>query len=84
MPPVQRDSNQLLEARGAVHDLWVDEGARRLGIARRLAHTVIAALASKCAPRSVLQTAAVNVGAQRLCSRLHFAPQRGFLCLTAE
>lgn len=68
----ERDWNQLLDACGALHDLWVEEGERRHGIAERLVEATIAALVAKGAPRIVLHTAADNGAAQALFARLGF------------
>jgi len=68
----ERDWNQLLDACGALHDVWVEEGERRHGVARRLIEAAIAALRAKGAPRVVLHTAAANAGAQALFARLGF------------
>jgi ribosomal protein S18 acetylase RimI-like enzyme len=68
----ERDWNQLLDACGALHDLWVEEGERRHGVAGRLVEATVAALVAKGAPRVVLHTAAENAGAQALFARLGF------------
>jgi ribosomal protein S18 acetylase RimI-like enzyme len=68
----ERDWNQLLDACGALHDLWVEEGERRHGVAGRLVEATVAALVAKGAPRVVLHTAADNAGAQALFARLGF------------
>jgi ribosomal protein S18 acetylase RimI-like enzyme len=68
----ERDWNQLLDACGAIHDVWVEERERRRGVASALIETTIAALLAKGAPRVVLHTAAGNTGAQALFARLGF------------
>jgi ribosomal protein S18 acetylase RimI-like enzyme len=68
----ERDWNLLLDACGALHDVWVEEGERRRGVASRLVEATIAALVAKGAPRVVLGTAADNAGAQALFERLGF------------
>jgi ribosomal protein S18 acetylase RimI-like enzyme len=68
----ERDWNQLLDACGALHDLWVEEGDRRSGVASRLVDATVAALREKGAPRVVLHTAARNTAAQALFARLGF------------
>jgi len=70
----ERDWNQLLDACGALHDVWVEEPERRRGVARRLVEATIAALAAKGAPRVVLHTAAGNAAAQALFVRAGFRP----------
>ena len=68
----ERDWNQLLDACGALHDLWVEEEYRRSGVATRLVGAAIQALTDKGAPRVVLHTAAPNEAAQRFFERLGF------------
>jgi ribosomal protein S18 acetylase RimI-like enzyme len=70
----ERDWNQLLDAHGALHDLWVEEGERRRGVARALVEAVVAALVARGVPRVVLHTAARNGAAQALFARLGFRP----------
>lgn len=78
----ERDWNQLLDACGALHDIWVEESERRHGVARRLAKAVIDALETKGAPRVVLHTAAANEGAQRFFESLGF--RRTMIEMTRE
>jgi ribosomal protein S18 acetylase RimI-like enzyme len=78
----ERDWNQLLDAHGALHDLWVEEAERRHGVAARLVEAMIAALGAKGAPRVVLHTAADNAGAQALFARLGF--RRTMIEMTRE
>jgi ribosomal protein S18 acetylase RimI-like enzyme len=70
----ERDWNLLLDACGALHDLWVEEGERRRGVAQRLVEAAVAALAARGAPRVVLGAAALNTAAQALFARLGFRP----------
>jgi ribosomal protein S18 acetylase RimI-like enzyme len=70
----ERDWNQLLDACGALHDVWVEEAERRRGVASRLVEAAVAALVAKGAPRVVLHTAAGNASAQALFARLGFRP----------
>lgn len=70
----ERDWNQLLDACGALHDLWVEDEERRSGIAAALVEAVVAALRDKGAPRVVLHAAAGNEAAQALFARLGFRP----------
>ena len=67
-----RDWNQLLDACGAIHDLWVEEPVRRDGVARLLIGAAIDELEGKGAPRVVLHTAVQNTIAQRLFEQLGF------------
>jgi predicted GNAT family acetyltransferase len=70
----ERDWNQLLDACGALHDLWVEDGERGRGTGAALVLAMCAALASKGAPRVVLHAAAGNAPAQALFARLGFRP----------
>ena len=56
----ERDWNALLDAHGALHDIFVDESMRRQGVARRLVEAVRERLQGKGAPRLVLHTASKN------------------------
>lgn len=78
----ERDWNQLLDAHGAVHDVWVEEAVRRHGVASRLVEAMVAALVAKGAARVVLHTAAGNAGAQALFARLGF--RRTMIEMTRE
>ncbi len=60
-----RDWNQLLDAHGAIHDVWVEEPARKHGVARALVTEACARLKAMGAPRVVLHTASKNTRAQR-------------------
>jgi ribosomal protein S18 acetylase RimI-like enzyme len=59
-----RDWNALLDACGALHDIYVDETVRRRGLARRLVDEMTAQLAALGAPRVVLGVAWQNAAAQ--------------------
>jgi ribosomal protein S18 acetylase RimI-like enzyme len=61
-----RDWNALLDAHGALHDIYVDERARRRGVAKQLLERVAAELRARGAPRVVLHTSVKNRGAQKL------------------
>jgi GNAT superfamily N-acetyltransferase len=63
---------ELRDACGFIHDVYVDESARGGGVGRKLVEEAIRWLASKSAPRVVLGTAAPNLPAQRLFTRLGF------------
>jgi ribosomal protein S18 acetylase RimI-like enzyme len=67
-----RDWNALLDTHGALHDLYVDEPARRTGAGRGLVAEMIRRLGALGAPRVVLHTASQNAGAQRLFEALGF------------
>jgi ribosomal protein S18 acetylase RimI-like enzyme len=57
---------------GFIHDVAVDEGARRRGVATQLLQTAIAWLREHGAPRVILWSAAPNEAAQALFRRLGF------------
>lgn len=63
---------ELRAACGFVHDVYVDERARHLGIGGRLVREAIAWLEAHGAPRVVLWTATMNEDAQHLFVRLGF------------
>jgi len=67
-----RDYNELLDACGKLHDVFVDEIARGRGLGEKLVREAIRRLAEKGAPRVVLSTASQNEPAQRLFKRLGF------------
>ena len=67
-----RDWNNLLDACGELHDLFVSDGARRQGVARLLVDAVREHLREKGAPRVVLHTASKNATAR------HFFASVGF------
>ena len=77
-----RDWNALLDACGALHDIFVSEELRRQGVARRLVDAVREALRSRGAPRLVLHTASKNVAARQFFAALGF--RETMLELTAE
>jgi ribosomal protein S18 acetylase RimI-like enzyme len=57
---------ELRDEAGFIHDIAVDEPARRSGIAGRLLDAAIAWLGEQGVPRVVLWTADLNAGAQNL------------------
>ena len=67
-----RDWNSLLDACGALHDIFVLDGERRRGVASRLLEDVAVRLRARGAPRLVLSTAAGNETAQRFFERHGF------------
>lgn len=69
-----RNYNDLLDAHGKLHDVFVDEGARRRGLARTLVLAMVEALAARGVPRVVLATAVANEAAQALFASLGFRP----------
>ncbi|WP_437335909.1 N-acetyltransferase family protein [Sorangium sp. So ce394] len=77
-----RDWNSLLDAYGALHDVYVAEPARRLGAGALLLEAVIGRLRALGAPRVVLHTATQNAAAQRLFERFGF--RRTMIEMTLE
>jgi ribosomal protein S18 acetylase RimI-like enzyme len=67
-----RDWNALLDACGALHDIFVVEGERRRGVARALLNELVARFTARGAPRMILMTAIQNAGAQALFERQGF------------
>lgn len=63
---------ELREPAGFIHDVLVDEGSRRAGVAEALIQAAMNWLREAGAPRVVLWTAAQNEMALRLFSRLGF------------
>jgi GNAT superfamily N-acetyltransferase len=77
-----RSWKELRERCGFIHDVVVDESARRAGIATRLLESAADWLAAKGAPRVVLWTAEKNPVAQKLFARLGF--RRTMIEMTRE
>jgi len=77
-----RDWNSLLDACGALHDIFVEEASRRAGTGEALVEAVVAELRRRGAPRVVLSTAVQNTTAQRLFERLGF--RRTMIEMTRE
>lgn len=69
-----RDWVRLLDAHGAVHDVFVDEAHRRRGVARVLMRATVDALVARGAERVVLSTAVPNESARALFAELGFRP----------
>jgi len=67
-----RDWARLLDAHGAIHDLFVDGRFRRRGVASALMRAGIEALKQKGAKQVVLSSATPNAEAQALFERLGF------------
>jgi ribosomal protein S18 acetylase RimI-like enzyme len=70
----ERDWNLLLDAHGAIHDVFVREDARRGGSGRALVDGLVKELTRLGAPRVVLSTMVGNVAAQALFQRCGFRP----------
>lgn len=77
-----RDWNSLLDACGALHDIFVLEAERRHGVASRLLEDVALRFKARGAPRFVLSTAAGNETAQRFFERHGF--RRTMIEMTRE
>ena len=73
---------ELREMAGFIHDVFVEDGSRRLGIARLLLESAFEWLKAHGAPRVMLWTAEQNVSAQRLFASLGF--RRTMLEMTRE
>jgi ribosomal protein S18 acetylase RimI-like enzyme len=69
---VERDWARLLDAHGAVHDIFVDAKFRRRGIASELMRAGIEALEKKGAKQVVLSSATQNAEAHALFEKLGF------------
>ena len=69
-----RDWNLLLDAHGAVNDVFVAEEARRGGAGRRLIDALVTTLEQHGAARIVLSTLVTNEPAQRLFRACGFRP----------
>lgn len=67
-----RSYNELLDACGKLHDVYVDEAARGRGLGEKLVREVVRRLTEKGAPRVLLLTAIQNEAAQRLFEKLGF------------
>jgi len=63
---------ELRDEAGFIHDIVVDDRARRTGLAGALVAEAVAWLRSRGAPRVMLWTAEQNDTAQRLFTRLGF------------
>jgi ribosomal protein S18 acetylase RimI-like enzyme len=70
----ERDWMRLLDAHGAVHDIFVARESRRGGIGRKLLDALVLALERRGAPRIVLSTMAANEAAQHLFRHAGFRP----------
>jgi GNAT superfamily N-acetyltransferase len=73
---------ELRDFAGFIHDIVVEEGARRTGAATALIDAAIAWIRSRGAPRVILWTADQNTGAQQLFDRLGF--RRTMIEMTRE
>jgi ribosomal protein S18 acetylase RimI-like enzyme len=78
----ERDWNALLDACGALHDIFVDERARAHGAGAALLAATLAGLRELGAPRVVLHTMSQNHAAQRLFERAGF--RRTMIEMTCE
>jgi len=78
----ERDWMLLLDACGVLQDIYVDESARRGGVARQLVQTMCARFRERGQPRVVLSTAAKNETAQRFFESMGF--RRTMIEMTCE
>jgi ribosomal protein S18 acetylase RimI-like enzyme len=67
-----RSWNELRDEAGFIHDVVVEESARRTGVATRLLEAAATWLEQEGAPRVMLWTAQANTPAQRLFAKLGF------------
>jgi ribosomal protein S18 acetylase RimI-like enzyme len=65
---------ELRDRAGYIHDVMVEEGSRKAGVAEALMTGAIDWLRTRSVPRVVLGTASQNEPAQRLFRRLGFRP----------
>jgi ribosomal protein S18 acetylase RimI-like enzyme len=79
---VERDWMLLLDACGALQDIYVEESVRRGGVARKLLETICERFRELGAPRVVLSTAAKNESAQRFFESMGF--RRTMIEMTRE
>ncbi|MFO0676197.1 MAG: GNAT family N-acetyltransferase [Polyangiaceae bacterium] len=70
----ERDWNMLLDEHGALHDIFVEETARKTGAGKALLRAMIAALEAKGAARIVLSTMVGNTVAQAAFRDAGFRP----------
>ena len=70
----ERDWNMLLDEHGAIHDVYVDDSARRGGVGVALVRALCDALTALGCPRIVLSTMVDNERAQRVFRTLGFKP----------
>jgi ribosomal protein S18 acetylase RimI-like enzyme len=69
-----RDWSALRDRCGGLHDIWVDEAARRTGAGTLLAEEMVRRFAELGVPRVILMSAAKNEAAQRFFARLGWLP----------
>ncbi len=69
-----RDWSRLLDAHGAIHDLFVAPSHRQRGIGKKLLSTMVERFHARGAERVVLSTMVSNMGAQRLFEACGFRP----------
>lgn len=67
-----RSYNELLDACGKLHDVYVDEVARGHGLGAKLVREAVRRLTEKGAPRVLLLTAIQNEAAQHMFEKLGF------------
>ena len=67
-----RSYNELLDACGKLHDVYVAESARAQGVGEALVVEMVRRLTAKGAPRVLLLTAIQNEAAQRMFKKLGF------------
>lgn len=70
----ERDWNMLLDEHGAIHDVFVDDTARRGGVGAAIVAALCEALTALGCPRIVLSTMVQNESAQRVFKSMGFEP----------
>jgi len=79
-----RDWNMLLDRHAALHDVFVQEGARGTGLARALLEGFVAICKEAKVPRVVLHSASSNTKAQAAFTRVGFRPSMVEMFLDLE
>lgn len=69
-----RDWARLVDAHGAIHDIYVDDAFRRRGLAKQLMTAALDAFHQKGVKQVLLGSATPNVQAQKLFASLGFRP----------
>jgi ribosomal protein S18 acetylase RimI-like enzyme len=70
----ERDWNLLLDAHGAIHDVFVEASERRSGVGRLILQAIVRELEALGAERIVLGTMVSNLAAQALFQSVGFRP----------
>jgi ribosomal protein S18 acetylase RimI-like enzyme len=79
-----RDWNALLDAYGALNDLYVDPAVRYRGVGQALVLATVASLRAKGAQRIVLHAATANTAARKLFEKIGFRSTMIEMTLSAD